>query len=67
MPALTRSTAHNSRERVTRACHALALDVNDAVIGFPGLYDLFYRNNCGAADLLVTRRECGPAWRNAGR
>jgi uncharacterized protein (DUF2235 family) len=30
--------------------------VNDAVIGIPGLYDLFYRNNSGAADLVVTRR-----------
>lgn len=30
--------------------------VNDAVVGIPGLYDLFYRNNRGAADLVVTRR-----------
>ncbi|MCP4617109.1 MAG: DUF2235 domain-containing protein [Bradyrhizobium sp.] len=30
--------------------------VNDAVIGIPGLYDYFYRNNGGAADLVVTRR-----------
>lgn len=30
--------------------------VNDAVIGIPGLYDSFYRNNGGAADLVVTRR-----------
>jgi hypothetical protein len=30
--------------------------VNDAVIGIPGLYDAFYKNNGGAADLVVTRR-----------
>jgi uncharacterized protein (DUF2235 family) len=30
--------------------------VNDAVIGIPGLYDLFYRRNGGEADLVVTRR-----------
>lgn len=30
--------------------------VNDAVIGIPGLYDLFYKRNRGAADLVVTRR-----------
>jgi hypothetical protein len=30
--------------------------VNDAVIGIPGLYNLFYRNNGGAADLVITRR-----------
>ena len=30
--------------------------VNDAVIGIPGLYDWFYRNNRGAADLVITRR-----------
>ncbi len=34
----------------------LFIFVNDAVIGIPGLYDLFYRNNRGAADLAVTRR-----------
>jgi hypothetical protein len=34
----------------------LFIFVNDAVIGIPGLYDLFYRNNGGAADLVVTRR-----------
>jgi uncharacterized protein (DUF2235 family) len=30
--------------------------VNDAVIGIPGLYDFFYRNNEGAAKLTITRR-----------
>jgi len=30
--------------------------VNDAVIGIPGLYDVFYRNNKGAATLTVTRK-----------
>ena len=30
--------------------------VNDAVIGIPGLYDFFYRNNEGGAKLTVTRR-----------
>jgi len=30
--------------------------VNDAVVGIPGLYDLFYRNNKGAAKLTVTRK-----------
>jgi hypothetical protein len=34
----------------------LFIFVNDAVIGIPGLYNLFYRNNGGAADLVVTRR-----------
>jgi uncharacterized protein (DUF2235 family) len=30
--------------------------VNDAVIGIPKLYDFFYKNNGGAADLVITRR-----------
>jgi len=30
--------------------------VNDAVIGIPGLYDWFYRNNKGAATLTITRK-----------
>ena len=30
--------------------------VNDAVIGLPGLYDVFYRNNAGSGKLTVTRR-----------
>jgi len=30
--------------------------VNDAVIGIPGLYDFFYRNNTGAAKLTITRK-----------
>lgn len=30
--------------------------VNDAVIGLPGLYDVFYRNNAGGGKLTVTRR-----------
>src|SRR5262245_8865208 len=30
--------------------------VNDAVIGIPGLYDHFYRNNGGSADLVVKRK-----------
>jgi uncharacterized protein (DUF2235 family) len=30
--------------------------VNDAVIGIPGLYNFFYKNNRGAADLVITRR-----------
>jgi uncharacterized protein (DUF2235 family) len=30
--------------------------VNDAVIGIPGLYDVFYRNNEGGGKLTVTRR-----------
>ena len=34
----------------------LFIFVNDAVIGIPGLYDVFYRNNKGAAKLTVTRR-----------
>ena len=33
----------------------LFIFVNDAVIGFPGLYDLFYRNNRGTAQLTVRR------------
>jgi uncharacterized protein (DUF2235 family) len=34
----------------------LFIFVNDAVIGIPGLYDFFYRNNKGAAKLTVTRK-----------
>jgi uncharacterized protein (DUF2235 family) len=30
--------------------------VNDAVIGIPGLYDVFYRNNAGGGKLTVTRK-----------
>ncbi|HKS18279.1 MAG TPA: DUF2235 domain-containing protein [Bradyrhizobium sp.] len=30
--------------------------VNDAVIGIPGLYNYFYKNNGGTADLVITRR-----------
>ena len=30
--------------------------VNDAAVGIPGLYDLFYRNNTGAATLTITRK-----------
>ena len=30
--------------------------VNDAVIGIPGLYDLFYRGNKGTATLTITRK-----------
>ncbi len=34
----------------------LFIFVNDAVIGLPGLYNFFYKNNGGAADLVITRR-----------
>jgi uncharacterized protein (DUF2235 family)/protein-S-isoprenylcysteine O-methyltransferase Ste14 len=34
----------------------LFIFVNEAVIGVPGLYDLFYRNNSGRAQLTVTRK-----------
>jgi uncharacterized protein (DUF2235 family) len=30
--------------------------VNDAVLGIPGLYDLFYRKNHGSAKLTITRK-----------
>jgi hypothetical protein len=33
----------------------LFIFVNDAVIGLPGLYDRFYRNNEGTARITVTR------------
>ena len=33
----------------------LYIFVNDAVIGFPGLYGAFYRNNKGTGQLTVTR------------
>lgn len=33
----------------------LFIFVNDAVIGLPGLYDRFYRNNRGSARITVTR------------
>ena len=34
----------------------LLIFVNDAVIGIPRLYDVFYRNNAGEGRLTVTRR-----------
>ena len=34
----------------------LFIFVNDAVIGLPGLYDIFYRDNQGSGKLTVTRR-----------
>jgi hypothetical protein len=34
----------------------LFIFVNDAVIGVPGFYDVFYRNNTGGGKLTVTRR-----------
>jgi uncharacterized protein (DUF2235 family) len=34
----------------------LFIFVNDAVVGIPGLYDLFYRQNGGRAQLKVTRK-----------
>ena len=34
----------------------LFIFVNDAVIGIPGLYDVFYRNNAGTGKMTVTRR-----------
>jgi uncharacterized protein (DUF2235 family) len=34
----------------------LFLFVNDAVIGIPGLYGLFYANNKGSAEVTITRR-----------
>jgi uncharacterized protein (DUF2235 family) len=34
----------------------LFIFVNDAVIGIPGLYDFFYRNNSGGGKLTLTRR-----------
>jgi uncharacterized protein (DUF2235 family) len=34
----------------------LFIFVNDAVIGIPGLYDFFYRNNSGGGTVTVTRR-----------
>ena len=34
----------------------LFIFVNDSVLGIPGLYDFFYRNNKGAAKLTVTRK-----------
>ena len=35
----------------------LFVNVNDAVIGIPGLYDWFYRNNRGTAVLTVLRKK----------
>jgi hypothetical protein len=34
----------------------LFIFVNDSVLGIPGLYDFFYRNNKGTAKLTVTRK-----------
>jgi hypothetical protein len=35
----------------------LFIFVNYAVVGIRGLYDVFYRNNGGAADRVVMRRD----------
>ena len=45
----------NERVRATRDGE-LFLFVNDAVIGIPGLFDVFYRNNAGSAKVKITRR-----------
>jgi len=34
----------------------LFLFVNDAVLAIPGLFDAFYRDNVGSAEVTVTRR-----------
>jgi len=41
--------------RVTRDGE-LFLFINDAVLGIPGLFDIFYRYNVGTADVTVTRK-----------
>jgi hypothetical protein len=41
--------------RPTRSGELLVF-VNDAVLGIPGLYDAFYRNNEGSAKLTVKRK-----------
>lgn len=33
----------------------LILFVNDAVLAIPGLYDLFYKNNVGSAEVTITQ------------
>jgi hypothetical protein len=35
----------------------LYLFVNDAVVGIPGLYDYFYGNNHGTAEVTITRQK----------
>jgi hypothetical protein len=40
---------------VPRVDGRLFLFVNDAVIGIPGLYGLFYKNNVGSAAVTVQR------------
>ncbi|HEY4901685.1 MAG TPA: hypothetical protein VIH91_12795, partial [Terriglobales bacterium] len=34
----------------------LFIFVNDAVLGVPGLEGVFYSNNVGTADVMITRR-----------
>lgn len=54
-PDLTDKHWINERVRATRDGE-LFLFVNDAVIGIPGLFDVFYKNNFGSANVTITRR-----------
>jgi hypothetical protein len=40
-----------------RGCDLLFLFVNQAVIGFPGLFGFFYDNNSRAAKVTITQRQ----------
>jgi hypothetical protein len=42
-------------EITARTSGELFLYVNDAVVGLPGVYDVFYRHNRGGADVTVER------------
>lgn len=55
-PDFTDSHWINSPVRATRDGE-LFLFVNDAVIGIPGLFGTFYRNNGGSAQVTITRRD----------
>jgi uncharacterized protein (DUF2235 family) len=40
--------------------HELFVFVNDAVIGFPGVWDIFYRQNTGHGKLIITKTADAP-------
>jgi hypothetical protein len=40
----------------------LFIFVNDAVVGIPGLYDIFYKNNVGSAQITLKRTRPNAPW-----
>ena len=65
LAAVERSATPAAQRRLTvelrpRSSGELFLFVNDAVVAWPGLTDLFYRNNHGRAELTLERLSEGP-------